>query len=157
MTALLVLVLQMQLMKSGTVKDILFDETKFRYSLVDLGFLDFWQEPITNWIFPVLILMMNAFMLLCLTKEQAKNLPEFNDDLKIDYDYEDRVEVSCTPATDTLVNPVAPVAPFDPMTKCTTSLNPALGFSTRYCSEQTSYIAEDRYLQLPERTRVVWN
>ena len=25
------------------------------------------------------------------TKEQAQNLPEFNDDLKIDYDYEERL------------------------------------------------------------------
>ena len=135
--------------KVGTVKDILVDETtgKFRYLIVDLGFWIFGKKILL----PIGLSRINfndeRVYAKGLTKEQAKNLPEFNDDLKIDYDYEDRVRgIYRTPATDTLVNPVAPVAPFGPIGLNTiTSLNPTLGASTPgIVPEKTSYIAEDR-------------
>ena len=135
--------------KIGTVKDILVDETtgKFRYFLVDLGF----------WIFGKKVLLpigraridSNTERVYArgLTKEQAENLPEFNDDLKIDYDYEERVrDIYRTPATDTLVNPVAPVAPYDPMGLNTVaSLNEPSGIPTpSVISQQPSYTASTR-------------
>lgn len=98
--------------KIGTVKDILVDEVsgKFRYLIVDLGF----------WIFGKQVLLPIGLSRISstdervyakgLTKEQAKNLPEFNDDLKIDYGYEEQVKNIYRPsATGNLVNPAAPV------------------------------------------------
>ncbi|HEY9693041.1 MAG TPA: DUF2382 domain-containing protein [Oculatellaceae cyanobacterium] len=78
--------------KVGSVKNILVDESgNFRYLVIDTG----------GWIFgkQVLLPMGRAriddnnrrIYATGLTKEQAKALPEFNDDLKIDHDYEERV------------------------------------------------------------------
>jgi uncharacterized protein (TIGR02271 family) len=105
--------------KIGSVKNILVDESgHFRYLVVDTGF----------WIFGKQVLLPvgrssidhNAQRIYALgfTKEQAENLPEFNDSLKVDYDYEERVRgVYRTPATETSVQTSAPVkasAPLDP-------------------------------------------
>jgi len=78
--------------KVGSVKDILVDEAgHFRYLIVDLGF----------WIFGKKVLLpvgrsqidynSRRVYALGMTKEQAENLPEFNDNLKLDYDYEEKV------------------------------------------------------------------
>jgi uncharacterized protein (TIGR02271 family) len=111
--------------KIGTVKNILVDESgHFRYLVVDTGF----------WIFGKQVLLPvgrssidhNAQRIHALgfTKEQAENLPEFNDSLKVDYDYEERVRgVYRTPVTETPVQksasvgasrPVEASAPLDP-------------------------------------------
>lgn len=96
--------------KIGSVKDILVDETsgKFRYLIVDLGFWIFGKKVLL----PIGISRIDSSQERVyargLTKEQAKNLPEFNDELKIDYDYEERVRgIYRTPATGTsLYNPM---------------------------------------------------
>ncbi len=78
--------------KIGSVKNVLVDESgNFRYLVIDTG----------AWIFgkQVLLPMGRAridddnhrIYALGLTKDQAEALPEFNDDLKIDHDYEERV------------------------------------------------------------------
>jgi uncharacterized protein (TIGR02271 family) len=78
--------------KIGSVKNIMVDEAgRFRYLVVDTGF----------WIFGKKILLPigraridsidRRVYAVGLTKEQAKELPEFTEDLKIDRDYEDRV------------------------------------------------------------------
>ncbi len=78
--------------KVGSVKNILVDESgNFRYLVIDTG----------GWIFgkQVLLPMGRAriddnnrrIYATGLTKEQAKALPEFTDDLKIDHDYEESV------------------------------------------------------------------
>ena len=78
--------------KVGSVKNILVDESgHFRYLVVDTG----------GWIFGKQVLLPigrariddndGRIYAIGLTKEQAKNLPEFSDDLKIDDDYEERV------------------------------------------------------------------
>ncbi|MBW4548134.1 MAG: DUF2382 domain-containing protein [Symplocastrum torsivum CPER-KK1] len=105
--------------KIGSVKNILVDESgHFRYLVVDTGF----------WIFGKQVLLPvgrssidhNARHIYALgfTKEQAENLPEFNDSLKVDYDYEERVRgVYRTPSTETSVQTSAPIgasAPLDP-------------------------------------------
>jgi uncharacterized protein (TIGR02271 family) len=78
--------------KIGTVKNILVDEAgRFRYLVVDTGF----------WIFGKQVLLPigrsridssdRCVYAVGLTKEQAQNLPEFNENLTIDRDYEERV------------------------------------------------------------------
>ena len=80
--------------KIGSVYDIIVDETgRFRYLVIDTGF----------WIFgkKVLLPVGKAIMdydnqkvyVSNLTKEQAENLPEYDDDMTIDYDYEERVRM----------------------------------------------------------------
>jgi uncharacterized protein (TIGR02271 family) len=105
--------------KIGSVKNILVDESgHFRYLVVDTGF----------WIFGKQVLLPvgrssidhNARRIYALgfTKEQAENLPEFNDSLRVDYDYEERVRgVYRTPTTEQRLDASPPVeasAPLDP-------------------------------------------
>jgi len=78
--------------KIGTVHDALVDDDgHFRYLVVDLGF----------WIFGKQVLLpigrtridynTDRVYAIGLTREQAENLPEFNERLATDYDYEERV------------------------------------------------------------------
>ncbi|MEA5619670.1 DUF2382 domain-containing protein [Cronbergia sp. UHCC 0137] len=78
--------------KIGTVNDVLVDEEgHFRYLVVDLGF----------WIFGKKVLLpigrthidtpSDRVYVIGLTREQAENLPEFNEDLILNHDYEERV------------------------------------------------------------------
>lgn len=78
--------------KIGTISDVLVDEDgHFRYLLIDLGF----------WIFGKKVLLpvgrsridYNASRAYAvgITREQADNLPEFNEHDTLDYDYEERV------------------------------------------------------------------
>ncbi|MBV6624329.1 MAG: DUF2382 domain-containing protein [Rivularia sp. (in: Bacteria)] len=78
--------------KVGSVYDILVDEEgRFRYLVVDLGF----------WIFGKKVLMpvgrtridynSNRIYALGMTREQAENLPEYDENQVVDYDYEERV------------------------------------------------------------------
>jgi uncharacterized protein (TIGR02271 family) len=79
--------------KVGTVDDLLVDEVtgQFRYFIVDLGF----------WIFGKKVLLpvgrsrvdhtSDRVYVVGLTKQQAEELPEFNNDMEIDYDHEERV------------------------------------------------------------------
>lgn len=89
--------------KVGSVSDVLVDdEGHFRYLVVDLGF----------WIFGKKVLLpvgrsridYNAqrVYVVGLTREQAEQLPEYNERIMPDYDYEERVRgVYRTPATGT--------------------------------------------------------
>ena len=86
--------------KIGTIHDILVDEDgQFRYLVVDLGF----------WIFGKQVLLpvgrsqidqgSDRVYAIGMTREQAEDLPEFNDRLALDYDYEEKVRgVYRTPA-----------------------------------------------------------
>jgi uncharacterized protein (TIGR02271 family) len=78
--------------KIGSVHDVIVDETgRFRYIVVDTGF----------WIFGKKVLLPvgqasidysdKKVYVNGLTKDQAENLPEYNDDMTVDYDYEERV------------------------------------------------------------------
>ena len=78
--------------KIGSVYDVIVDETgRFRYLVLDTGF----------WIFGKKVLLpvgrasvdyaQERVYAKGLTKEQAENLPEYDDDMTIDYDYEERV------------------------------------------------------------------
>ncbi|MEH2350988.1 MAG: DUF2382 domain-containing protein [Nostoc sp.] len=100
--------------KVGTVSDILVDEEgHFRYLVVDLGF----------WIFGKKVLLpigraridynTDRVYTLGLTREQAEQLPEFNERQTLDYDYEERVRGIYRQPTDyTLpLDASAPLAP----------------------------------------------
>jgi uncharacterized protein (TIGR02271 family) len=108
--------------KIGSVNDILVDEEgHLRYFIVDLGF----------WIFGKKVLLPvgrtridhNAQRVYAvnMTRDQADNLPEFSEDMALDYDYEERVRgVYRTPTTGTTtaaatgaVAPLEASAPLD--------------------------------------------
>lgn len=78
--------------KIGDVYDALIDEQgRFRYLVIDTGF----------WIFGKKVLLptgrakidygRNRVYTIGLTKEQAENLPKYDDDMTVDYDYEEQV------------------------------------------------------------------
>ncbi|MGK7937965.1 MAG: DUF2382 domain-containing protein [Xenococcaceae cyanobacterium] len=80
--------------KIGSVYDIIVDETgRFRYLVIDTGF----------WIFGKKVLLPvgrasidyndNRVYASGLTKEQAENLPEYDENMTIDYDYEEKVRM----------------------------------------------------------------
>ncbi|MEH2235522.1 DUF2382 domain-containing protein [Nostoc sp.] len=101
--------------KIGTVNDVLVDEEgQFRYLVVDLGF----------WIFGKKVLLpigraridynVDRVYTIGLTREQAEDLPEFNERQTLDYDYEERVRgVYRQPTNYTL--PIEASAPLDPL------------------------------------------
>lgn len=99
--------------KVGTVSDVLVDEEgHFRYLVVDLGF----------WIFGKKVLLpigraridynTDRVYTVGLTREQAEDLPEFNERQALDYDYEERVRGVYRQPTDSTL-PVAPLAPLE--------------------------------------------
>ncbi|OWY67921.1 hypothetical protein B7486_29185 [cyanobacterium TDX16] len=112
--------------KIGTVKGILVDEDtgKFQYLIVDLGFWIFGKEvllPIERARVSAVERRVDAESL---TKKQAENLPQFNDDLKLDRDYEARVNNTDRPANNNPSIQPAPIAPIDPMVlNATATLN----------------------------------
>ena len=99
--------------KVGTVSDALVDEEgHFRYFIVDLGF----------WIFGKKVLLpvgrsrvdysSERVYAVGMTREQADNLPEFDNLETLDYDYEERVRgIYRTPQTSASVTPIT--APID--------------------------------------------
>ncbi|MGJ5632856.1 DUF2382 domain-containing protein [Nostoc sp. CALU 1950] len=99
--------------KIGTVSDVLVDEEgHFRYLVVDLGF----------WIFGKKVLLplgraridynVDRVYTIGLTREQAEDLPEFNERQTLDYDYEERVRGVYRQPTD-YTPPVEASAPLD--------------------------------------------
>ncbi|MBV9387123.1 MAG: DUF2382 domain-containing protein [Chroococcidiopsidaceae cyanobacterium CP_BM_ER_R8_30] len=113
--------------KIGSVHDVLVDEEgHFRYFIVDLGF----------WIFGKKVLLpvgrsrvdenADRIYVVGMTREQAEDLPEFNENTALDYDYEERVRgVYRNPVTQTVtggaasaaaIGTVPPVTPIDAAT-----------------------------------------
>ena len=140
--------------KVGTVSDVLVDEEgNFRYFIVDLGF----------WIFGKKVLMpvgrsrvdqnANRIYAVGMTREQADNLPEFNENLEIDYDYEENVRgvyrtpavgASVSSATD-YVAPVDTTAPLEASAPLETApLDSAYSAArTSAMADQTGYATTD--------------
>lgn len=109
--------------KIGQVEDILVDEKDgdFHYLIVDIGF----------WIFGKKILLPidraqfnfaeQRVYTKGLTKEQAEDLPEFDESLRVDNVYEEHLREiyraqAFTSTTDPFGNPISPVVPFSPLT-----------------------------------------
>ena len=90
--------------KIGTIHNVLVDETgRFRYLVVDTGFWIFGKKvllPVGRCYVDVNAQRINATGLV--SKEQAENLPEYSDDMTVDFDYEERVRnVYRTPSVET--------------------------------------------------------
>lgn len=111
--------------KIGTVKDIMVDDAgQFRYLVVDTGFWVFGKQVLL----PVGRSRIDAsnrrVYAVGFTKEQAEQLPELNDDLKIDDDYEEQVRGVYR---NSAVEPSADVSPTLSSTASTPSVNPLTG------------------------------
>jgi uncharacterized protein (TIGR02271 family) len=81
--------------KIGSVNDVLVDENgRFRYLVVNTGFLGFGKKVLLPVGSATIDYAQERVYALGFTKEQAENLPEYDDDLNVDYDYEERVRSS---------------------------------------------------------------
>lgn len=77
--------------KLGKVYDVLVDEDgTFRYLILDMGFWVFGKKVLLP-IGQARMEYPNKRVYAKLSKQQAESLPEFTDDLKIDYEYEENV------------------------------------------------------------------
>jgi uncharacterized protein (TIGR02271 family) len=90
--------------KIGTIDDVLVDQTgRFRYFVIDTGFWIFGKKvllPVARCRVDVNAQRIYATGLT--NKHQAEQLPEYNDNMTVDYDYEERVRgVYRTPAVET--------------------------------------------------------
>lgn len=78
--------------KIGSVHDILVDETgHFRYLVIDTGFWIFGKKVLLPVGKAKIDYSQERIYAVGLTKEQAENLPEYDDSMTLDYDYEERV------------------------------------------------------------------
>lgn len=139
--------------KIGSVKNILVDESgRFRYFVVDTGFWIFGKQvllPIGRSSIDHNARHINA---VGFTKEQAENLPEFDDSLKIDYAYEEQVRgVYRTPATDQPLEasksvgnsaPLEATAPLDPVPVYSSPKIPTNPAPTTYNRDNYTYQQE---------------
>lgn len=85
--------------KAGSVYDALVDETgRFRYLVIDTGFWVFGKKVLV----PIGRIRMDydrrRVYVTGLTKAQVENLPEYNDNITVDYEYEERVRSGYRPA-----------------------------------------------------------
>jgi uncharacterized protein (TIGR02271 family) len=78
--------------KIGSVYDIIVDETgKFRYLVLDTGFWVFGKKVLLPVGRASIDYAQEKIYAKDLTKEQVENLPQYDDNMTIDYDYEERV------------------------------------------------------------------
>jgi uncharacterized protein (TIGR02271 family) len=78
--------------KIGSVYDIIVDEAgKFRYLVIDTGFWIFGKKVLLPVARASIDYAQQRIYARDLTKEQVEHLPEYDDDMTIDYDYEERV------------------------------------------------------------------
>lgn len=88
--------------KIGTVYDALLDENaQFRYLVIDTGFWILGKKVLL----PVGRCQVNyqkdcVYAIGIVNKEQAERLPEYHEDMTVDYDYEERVRSVYRPPTD---------------------------------------------------------
>ena len=78
--------------KIGSVHDIIVDESgRFRYLVIDTGFWIFGKKVLLPVGKASIDYSQSRIYAKELTKDQAENLPEYDDDMTIDYNYEERV------------------------------------------------------------------
>ncbi|MDM9585598.1 DUF2382 domain-containing protein [Nostoc sp. GT001] len=140
--------------KVGTVSDVLVDEEgHFRYLVVDLGF----------WIFGKKVLLplgraridynVDRVYTIGLTREQAEDLPEFDERQTLDYDYEERVRGVYRQPTDYNNLPVEAATPLEPLA----GLDPlgapvaSLGTTPTYARDSYTYDNEPALYGLNEQ------
>ncbi|MEH2400586.1 DUF2382 domain-containing protein [Nostoc sp.] len=135
--------------KIGSVTDVLVDEEgHFRYLVVDLGF----------WIFGKKVLLpigraridynVDRVYTIGLTREQAENLPEFNERQTLDYDYEERVRGVYRQPTD-YTPPVEASTPVDSLAPLPTPATPTP--TPTYARDDYTYEREPSLFGLNEQ------
>ncbi|MEH1810619.1 DUF2382 domain-containing protein [Nostoc sp.] len=140
--------------KVGTVSDVLVDEEgHFRYLVVDLGF----------WIFGKKVLLpigraridynIDRVYTIGLTREQAEDLPEFDERQTLDYDYEERVRGVYRQPTDYNNLPVEAATPLDPLAGLDPLGTPvaSLGTTPTYARDSYTYENEPALYGLNEQ------
>ena len=95
--------------KFGSIYDALVDEAgRFRYLVIDTGFWIFGKKVLV----PIGRVKMDydrhRVYVTGLSKAQAENLPEYNDGMTVDYDYEERVRNIYRPTTATAATATQP-------------------------------------------------
>jgi uncharacterized protein (TIGR02271 family) len=91
--------LETQKDKIGDVHDVLIDEQgRFRYLIIDTGFWFFGKKVLLPTGRAKIDYDRQRVYTIGLTKEQAENLPKYDDDMLVDYDYEERVRNVYRPA-----------------------------------------------------------
>lgn len=85
--------------KIGSVYDALIDEQgSFRYFVVDTGFWVFGKKVLVPMGKVKIDYDRHRIMVSGMTKEEVERMPEYSDNLAVDYDYEERVRGSYRPA-----------------------------------------------------------
>jgi uncharacterized protein (TIGR02271 family) len=84
--------------KIGSVYDALIDNSgSFRYFVIDTGFWVFGKKVIVPMGSVQLDYDRHRVYVTGMTKEEVERMPEYNDDMTIDYDYEERVRSTFRP------------------------------------------------------------
>jgi uncharacterized protein (TIGR02271 family) len=125
--------------KVGNVHDLLVDGSgHFRYFVVNTGFLGIGKKLLLPVGYASIDRGQNRVYVKGFTKQQAQNLPEYNDDMTVDYDYEERVRKSYRTGVPGAASATATTA-----TTATTS--------TGYDRDSYSYDREPNLYQTNER------
>jgi len=91
--------------KIGSVNDVLVDENgRFRYLVINTGFLGLGKSVLLPVGSANIDYAQERVYALGFTKEQAENLPEYDDNVNVDYDYEEQVRTSYRTPTATSVD-----------------------------------------------------
>ncbi|MDZ8068638.1 MAG: DUF2382 domain-containing protein [Nostoc sp. DedQUE08] len=139
--------------KVGTVSDVLVDEEgHFRYLVVDLGFWIFGKKVLLPIARARIDYNVDRVYTIGLTREQAEDLPEFDERQTLDYDYEERVRGVYRQPTDynprvEAATPLEPLAGLDPLG---TPVAP-LGTTPTYARDSYTYENEPALYGLNEQ------
>jgi hypothetical protein len=81
--------------KIGSVSDILVDENgRFRYLVINTGFLGLGKRVLLPIGSATIDYGQDRVYAIGFTKEQAEDLPEYDENINLDYDYEEKVRSS---------------------------------------------------------------
>jgi uncharacterized protein (TIGR02271 family) len=139
--------------KIGTVSDVLVDENgRFRYLVVDMGF----------WIFGKKVLLpvgrsrvdraSDRVYAIGMTREQADNLPEYDELQTVDYDYEERVRgVYRNPVPVDRSAPLESSAPLEAAATSTTSTGYTSAATPAYDHNTYNYEREPSLYEMNEQ------
>lgn len=92
--------------KIGSVYDALVDESgSFRYFVIDTGFWVFGKKVIVPMGQVQTDYDQHRIYVTGMTKQEVENMPEYNDNMTVDYDYEERIRNVFRPTTTTETRP----------------------------------------------------
>ena len=92
--------------KIGSVYDALIDESgSFRYFVIDTGFWVFGKKVLVPMGKVQIDYDQHRIYVSGMTKQEVENMPEYNDNMTVDYDYEERVRNTFRPTTGTATRP----------------------------------------------------